>query len=373
MRGKIFSLIAFFAVGILGVQAQEQDRKITFDKTIEEFGTVEQNAPTQTVFTFTNTSDVPVKLLNVKASCGCTTPSYTKTAVAPGETGEINVRYNSSRVGPFYKSITVSYDSVEKPVVLYIRGKVEAPQPAIVYQHTVGGLAFDQVSASTGELARDQVKTFEFHVKNISPVEIQFTGAEKSKAFDVQYSHGKLAPGQEGSIKVVAHGVAFDRGGDFSELIRIQTDEKSQSVKELTLTGQVAFSQNELEGMPNIQFANLNYEGGTAIEGEKITYKYAFTNTGNQDLLIESVKASCGCTASAPRDKVIKPGESSEIIATFDSKGRVGKQTKTITVNTNDPDQPVTQLRLSVVVEKDPFKLNNQEGAPVARPGSSFQ
>ncbi|MEL6256745.1 MAG: DUF1573 domain-containing protein, partial [Bacteroidota bacterium] len=92
-------------------------------------------------------------------------------------------------------------------------------------------------------------------------------------------------------------------------------------------------------------------------EGEKVDVAYKFTNTGKSDLKILSVKASCGCTASAPKDDVIKAGMSSEIIASFNSKGRKGPQSKTITVKTNDPDQPTLVLRLKVEVEQNPFHI----------------
>ena len=336
--------------------AQESNHKISFDKDVHEFGNVKQHDPTQTVFTFTNTSDAEVKLGQVKASCGCTTPSYTTEAVKPGETGTINVKYNSARVGAFNKSITVYYDGGETPIVLRIKGKVEAGEPAVNYAHTLGGIAIDKVAHTYADVKRDQAYTQEFNVKNISPIKIAFTEkVEKSEAVDLQVTPVELTPGQTGKVILTLNGEKLEKGGEFSETITLYTDEEEDAAKAFTLTGKAEFSADEMSMQPNIEFAQTKYEGGTAIEGEKITYTYQFTNTGQADLEITDVKASCGCTASAPKDKVVKPGASSEIVATFNSKGRTGTQRKTITVRTNDPDQPVVQLSLQVQVDKDPF------------------
>ena len=356
MNIRINLLLALCVILSLPVLAQETEHKIDFDKEVHDFGTVAQHDPTQTVFTFTNTSEKDVKLGNVKASCGCTTPSYTTEAVKPGETGEINVKYNSARVGAFNKSVTVYYDGSDKPVVLRIKGTVEAAQQKVNYAHTLGGIALDKVAHSVADLQRDKSYTQEFQMKNISPIKIAFTDKmEKPEVMDVQITPTELNPGQTGKVILTINGEKFTKGGDFSESITLYTDEEEDAAKTFTFSGKAAYAANELDMQPNIEFAQTKYEGGTAIEGEKITYTYAFTNTGKADLEIQDVKASCGCTASTPKDKVVKPGASSEIVATFNSKGRVGTQRKTITVRTNDPDQPVVQLSLSVQVEKDPF------------------
>ncbi len=370
MYRKAILTLAAIAWVCMFAWAQENDPDIQFDKMIHDFGTVEQNDPTETVFTFTNTSDGEVKLTRVKASCGCTTPSYTTEAVAPGQTGEINVKYNSARIGAFNKSITVYYDSAATPIVLRIRGKVDKPESQISFNHTIGGLAFDNIAFNIPDLQRNQVYSQEFNVKNVSPVEITFTkDMEVPGEFDVSFERTTLIPGQIGKITVTAVGDRWSKGGDFSKTLTLKTDETEHIGKTITVTGSAAYTPEEQADMPNIEFETVSYEGGTAIEGEKITYAYKFTNTGKSDLKIESVKASCGCTASAPKDDVVKPGATSEIMATFNSQGRVGQQRKTITVRTNDPDQPVVQLKLQVLVERDPFKVSN-EGPAAAQPGS---
>jgi hypothetical protein len=107
------------------VQTASQD-SIIFDKLEHDYGTMEFGDDGNTVFTFTNKGKAPVVLSNVRASCGCTTPEWTKTPVGPGEKGEIKVKYNTNLPGTFNKSITVTSNAANSTVMLRIKGQVMA-------------------------------------------------------------------------------------------------------------------------------------------------------------------------------------------------------------------------------------------------------
>lgn len=80
-----------------------------FDKVEHDFGTIEQNAPQETIFTFKNTGDAPLIITDAKSSCGCTVPDYPKnTPIAPGETGEMLVHFNGAGQNQVTKTITVT-------------------------------------------------------------------------------------------------------------------------------------------------------------------------------------------------------------------------------------------------------------------------
>lgn len=364
------STLRFFTTALLllfvaGATAQE-DAAIQFEETTHQFGNIEQGKPVTHVFTFTNTSDAPVKLSNVRASCGCTTPDWTREEVAPGATGEIKVRYNAAAMGNFTKTVTVQYEGGERPVILYIKGKVEADGNSEdqLYSNKVGDLGFDRLAHNLGVLNSDQTQTINFKVKNLGTTPITLQQPAHEMMLAVSYGKATLAPGEKTEVSVTADGEKFMAPGAFTKTVRIPTSMESTGEITLTLVGNLnkVFSAEELASMPNIEFAQTTYNAGTVIEGEKVEVKYAFTNTGKSDLIIESVKASCGCTASAPKDTVIPPGESSEILASFDSRGRQGAQNKSITVRSNDPDQGTIILRFMVEVERDPFHVGG--GAP---------
>ena len=98
---------------------------------------------------------------------------------------------------------------------------------------------------------------------------------------------------------------------------------------------------------PKVSVQQSDYDFGEAIQNDIVNHSFVLTNNGGDVLKILDVKASCGCTAVKPDKNELKPGESTQIKASFNTKGRKGPQTKTITVKTNDPDNPVVTFKLS--------------------------
>ena len=117
--------LLFVVMSLLSIFSSVSQGSFEFEKMIHDFGMVTEGEQAKFEFNFTNTGSEPIVLSTVKASCGCTTPFYTKEPVMPGETGSIKVNYNSKgRLGAFTKSITI-HSNVLKSPVLYIKGIVE--------------------------------------------------------------------------------------------------------------------------------------------------------------------------------------------------------------------------------------------------------
>lgn len=109
-------------------QAPANGPKIEFAALEHNYGQIQKGGDGNCAFTFTNEGTEPLILSNVRASCGCTTPSWTKEPVMPGQTGTIKVKYNTNNVGGFTKTITVTSNAVNNPrVVLKIKGNVQNP------------------------------------------------------------------------------------------------------------------------------------------------------------------------------------------------------------------------------------------------------
>jgi len=102
--------------------------EITFDKLVHDYGTVQYGGDGICTFKFTNTGKEPLILQQPQSSCGCTVPTWPKEPVLPGESNEIQVTYNTKKVGPINKTVTVRSNAKTNTVVLRITGKVE-PDP----------------------------------------------------------------------------------------------------------------------------------------------------------------------------------------------------------------------------------------------------
>ena len=126
---KVFLLLTVFSFASMQAQNSETAKKtasINFESEIVDYGTIEKGSDGMRVFTFTNTGNAPLIISDVKASCGCTVPTYSKEAILPGEEGEIEVKYDTKKVGAFTKTITVSSNANLTRKTLKIKGNIVA-------------------------------------------------------------------------------------------------------------------------------------------------------------------------------------------------------------------------------------------------------
>ena len=119
-------LLLFVGLLALGVSAQEKAAKIEFKSETIDYGDIAKGSDGVRVFEFTNTGEVPLVVSNVKSSCGCTIPKKPDAPIMPGATGEIQVKYDTNRVGPIRKAITVTSNADTPTKVLKIKGNVKA-------------------------------------------------------------------------------------------------------------------------------------------------------------------------------------------------------------------------------------------------------
>ena len=120
-------LMTILFIGLIGfsVNAQDKVAKIEFKTNTIDYGTIEKGADGVRVFEFTNTGDAPLIITKVKSSCGCTVPEKPTDPILPGKTGVIKVKYDTNRVMPIRKTITVSTNAVDTPTIaLKIKGLV---------------------------------------------------------------------------------------------------------------------------------------------------------------------------------------------------------------------------------------------------------
>jgi hypothetical protein len=110
-------------------------------------------------------------------------------------------------------------------------------------------------------------------------------------------------------------------------------------------------------GGPNIVSPEPVFDFGTRDNDGQVQHEFVIRNTGDAPLKIDNVKSSCGCTVAELKKKDLAPGEETTVGATFNLRGRSGQQKKTITVQSNDPDQPMYSLEL-VGEAKTPIEVS---------------
>jgi hypothetical protein len=122
-------LIMLLFVGLisLSINGQEKMAKIEFESETIDYGTIDKGADGVRIFKFKNIGDAPLIISKVKSTCGCTVPKKPEDPIMPGETGEIEVKYDTNRVMPIRKTITVTSNSDRPTIALKIKGNVVDP------------------------------------------------------------------------------------------------------------------------------------------------------------------------------------------------------------------------------------------------------
>ena len=99
---------------------------LTLETDAYDFGSVKEGEKVEHEFTFTNSGNEPLIISRVQASCGCTTPEYSKNPIAPGEKGNVKVVFNSAgQMGKQHKIITVTSNASKPNTLLHLRGEVK--------------------------------------------------------------------------------------------------------------------------------------------------------------------------------------------------------------------------------------------------------
>jgi hypothetical protein len=125
-------LFIFLAVGMNSVSfsqektkpAKKEKKAITFKTEVIERNAIEYGADETFTFEFKNTSKTPIIITNVATSCGCTTAQKPEEPILPGKSSAISVKYDTKRVGPFTKEITITTNAQTEPIKLTIKGTV---------------------------------------------------------------------------------------------------------------------------------------------------------------------------------------------------------------------------------------------------------
>ncbi len=129
MKKLIFAMSILF-LGAVAAKAQTPAAmaEMTFQKEVHDYGDIKQGANGDCEFKFTNTGSAPLIITDAKGSCGCTVPEWPKTPIKPGESDVIKVHYDTKRIGPISKTVTVTANIEGGTKVIRIKGNVQAPE-----------------------------------------------------------------------------------------------------------------------------------------------------------------------------------------------------------------------------------------------------
>jgi hypothetical protein len=358
MRLKFLAFCLVFNTAAIAQVA----KPLQFKEEIFDFGSIkEHGGPVMHEFTFLNNSSRPIKIVNVQASCGCTTPDWSKEPVAPGKSGFIQASFNPvGRPGYFNKQLTVTTDFDSNPILLQIKGQVavDGEEEKIQFQSTKGSWKLKTGSFNMGKVfIKDEFTVRDFQILNGGDKPVTFSGKAVGPSYiKVDVQPKTLAPGEKGNIKVSYNGKMKGRYGFQSDNIEIITDDESIPTKSFSVyaTLEDEFPQltaEELARAPQLRVQATTLDFGRLRPNTASVREVQVFNTGKKELDIKSLQGNCTCVTASAEKTSIKPGESSSVKISLDPQDRKGALQKSLTIYSNDPQNPVQRITFSGYVE----------------------
>ena len=164
------SLLLAVALVLLAQGFASAQGVLTFEKEVHDFGSLTQGVPATYGFVAKNTGTEPVVISHVQASCGCTTPEWSKEPILPGKTTIIKAGYNSASLGAFNKALTITSNGTPESQAVFIKGVVESKPaaPAATKEQLESSPKLNLTSSSFdfGKVEKGQKVTAKFTVKN---------------------------------------------------------------------------------------------------------------------------------------------------------------------------------------------------------------
>lgn len=348
---------------LISLAAVSQKAVISFDTKDYNFGTINEDDGKATYkFEFVNKGMSPLVINRVVASCGCTTPTWSKQPIEPGKSGFITVTYNPlGRPGAFNKIISVYSNAIEEQVNLKIKGEVIAKPSSDYnpYPVNLGGLSSKtkMVMLSNIEKGKTGMKTVDIQNSTSNP--IRPTIEHLPGYMTATFSPEVLKPSEEGKLIISLNSKYCAQWGPISDDIYVALNNRKEFSDEfkLTVVGNIVedFSRLTLDQKrksPIMEVPVRSLQFGAVKAGSKRTGKIKVFNKGQNPLEIRRFINNYNELSIRQTKLTIASGKSGYIQVELNSKNLTdGEYKRSITIQTNDPDNSymILELRWQIV------------------------
>jgi len=353
---KNLSAVAILLFFCFTAFSQQSDPSVHFVESQYNFGKIKENdGEVKHKFSFINKGEEPLILTSVRAGGGFEVIQYTGSPVMPGDSGSVEIMFNPANMhGRFNRAITVTATGRPSAVTLRLLGDVIPGEKSLeeLFPQQIGNLRLRSNHISFGRISPGLISNATMETLNLSDESLEISFGQIPAHIKMEAVPRKLSPGAKGLITAEWDGTLVDDWGVITSHARVLINGSSPGRDVIYLSANIqedfsAMSDQEKAVAPVIDFEERVFDFGALRHGESIDHDFVFTNNGKSDLIIRTVRSGCGCTATEPQKRVLKPGETSSIKAVFNSRGFRGRQNKGITVISNDPANPSVLLRIT--------------------------
>lgn len=339
------------AASLAAVAATAQ---IKWLETEHDFGAFrEADGKVSTVFRFVNTGSEDVSVRAVQASCGCTSSSYTKQAVAPGDTARVVATFNpAGRPGRFTKTLKVDVTGMAQRQTLTLNGVVIGSDATLQSRYPVerGPLRLRSRQVPFGSVQKGRAKSAFVEVYNADTQPITPRWEGLPKYMRVASSEASIAPGEQVVYSLVLTPDASAPYGILADSAYIATGDVEPLAIEFSAIVEEDFSrltpgQRRDAPVVALESDRLTFDTMTR-DGGKVSRTFSIENRGKSDLMLRRIYTTdAGVEIERYPDKV-KKGKKAEITVTVDpSQLPSDLLSARIQVITNDPEQSLLIIR----------------------------
>ena len=357
-------ILSTLCMALMGVAMMAQQPVITFEKTEHDFGKIhEEDGRVSVVFEFKNEGMAPLVLSNVRASCGCTTPTWTREPVEPGQTGSITVTYNpNGRPGRFQKTVTITSNASEPTTKVFIKGEVipKPAKPVNKYTIAVGALNMKSLVLDLGTIKKGDTKSGELEYANLGQEEHKVALATNSsyEGFLIsQVTLETIKANETGKFVFALDTKASKLYGpvEFNAYVVVDGKQELSDTYKLTIKANIVedFSNMTVEQKQQAPIIETlaEFNAGKIAAGKTAKFLFPIKNTGVNPLEVRRVYSTdAHLNPKAP--KPIKSGKKGAVNLDINAKGlEPGSYSREVVIITNDYLNPIKKVKINFVVE----------------------
>ena len=359
---KRFNLGVLLVVLGLYSYSQVSIKDIKFDNKEIDFGSViiEHGIVTAS-FSFQNLGSDTFKINDIDVACGCTNPRSDKKIYAPGEMGKITVEFNpKGMTGDVHKWIYVKGNySDETQINLGFKASLKslALRNENHYPGELGYLVMKRLSVGYGILKGNVIREDSIRLINEGYRTITVSSAKNLPSWiSIDNLPLEIEPQESKALRLTINTTNIDTVGPVIGDIQFITNDQFYPKKSITY--RAIFEQDfsrlkrrQLKKAPRIIASSKRIDLGIMKSGELRSKDFTITNAGKSPLIIKRIDTDCNCAVINNLKKEIAPGEVVKVQAQLDTLFKSTRQTKAITLYTNDPQNPKFIISITALVE----------------------
>ena len=355
---KILRLLTLAAILTSGATLLAQP-KAQWLSTTHSFGAFDEDlGSVTTYFKVVNTGDKPLSILSVRASCGCTSPTYSHKPVAPGDTGQVAVTYNpAGRPGKFDKKVKVETNADPSMTTLTIKGVVIGDRQTLRAHYPVdlGMLKLKNTVVQFGEVTKGRTKTAFLDGYNQSPDTIRPSVSDLPPYVMADIAPRAVPPGEQVTFTFFYDSSkAKDQWGLSTSEVMLSPDPLSSQIKPVSLIAIVNEDFSKLtpaqrEKAPKAAYSTAMIDLGRVKRGTVARAELLIDNFGKSPLILRRISCPEPYIKVKCNKEKINPGAQAKVTVTVDTaalpEGTSIVNTR-LTAITNDPARPSSPIRI---------------------------